>query len=344
MTYNVFIYGLGSIGQRYARLLRDTYGEDLKLYTIRRRKRIELIESTLQSSSLVDPTVFYGIIEVSNFNELPKTLDLSIIASPIHLHKQDLIDVCSFTNSNKILIEKPLAGMNFSQQIHQNYIDILESRQNDIFMSFQARYSKLLETLKFEIDLINPEEMYSYKSWFSENLESMHPYEDYRTSHMGNVDQQGDPLSCFSHDIDIVLSLFGEMSVIEYRESKKSDLQISTPDFQRITCESKETFKLTAQLDFDFIGWPSQRGGELMFKGGRMKWDWLKQELNIIDKSRGVKSFNFAEISRDDQFKEMLAQLLNTNSSEEIKAASIADAIKVDSFIQAASNMRKNHG
>ena len=75
-----------------------------------------------------------------------------------------------------------------------------------------------------------------------------------------------------------------------------------------------------------------------------MKWDWLKQELNIIDKSRGVKSFNFAEISRDDQFKEMLAQLLNTNSSEEIKAASIADAIKVDSFIQAASNMRKNHG
>jgi predicted dehydrogenase len=322
VTYNVFIYGLGSIGQRYARLLRDTYGEDLKLYTIRRRKRIELIESTLQSSSLVDPTIFYGIIEVSNFNELPKTLDLSIIASPIHLHKQDLIDVCSFTNSNKIL----------------------ESRQNDIFMSFQARYSKLLETLKFEIDLINPEEMYSYKSWFSENLESMHPYEDYRTSHMGNVDQQGDPLSCFSHDIDIVLSLFGEMSVIEYRESKKSDLQISTPDFQRITCESKETFKLTAQLDFDFIGWPSQRGGELMFKGGRMKWDWLKQELNIIDKSRGVKSFNFAEISRDDQFKEMLAQLLNTNSSEEIKAASIADAIKVDSFIQAASNMRKNHG
>ncbi|QLL24335.1 hypothetical protein DLE04_01060 [Actinobacteria bacterium IMCC26103] len=344
MTYNVFIYGLGSIGQRYARLLRDTYGDDLRLYTIRRRKRIELIDSTLQSSSLADPTIIYGIIEVSNLNELPKSLDLSIIASPIHLHKQDLIDVCNFTNSRKILIEKPLSGMNSSEQIHHNNSDIFESRQNDIFMSFQSRYSKLLQKLKFEIALINPEDIYSYKSWFSENLESMHPYEDYRTSHMGNVDQQGDPLSCFSHDIDIVMCLFGEMKIVEYRESKKSDLQISTPDFQRVTCESKERSKLTAQLDFDFIGWPSQRGGELMFKGGRMKWDWLKQKLDIIDKSRGVKSFNFAETSRDDQFKEMLHQLLNTLSSEEIKAAGIADAIKVDGFIQAASNMRKNHG
>jgi hypothetical protein len=81
-----------------------------------------------------------------------------------------------------------------------------------------------------------------------------------------------------------------------------------------------------------------------MFKGGRMKWDWLKQELNVIDKSRGIESFNFAAINRDDQFTEMLLQILNTQSSAEIKAASFTDVIKVDSFIQAASNMRNNHG
>lgn len=344
MTTNVFIYGLGSIGQRYARLLREVYGEELKLYTLRRRKRIELIESTLQSSSLADPANFYGINEVSDLNDLPKSLDLSIIASPIHLHERDLIDVCTFTNSNRILLEKPLLGMKSSESNHRIISDILKSRQNDIFMSFQSRYSKLLQKMKFEIDSLNPGDVYSYKSWFSENLESMHPYEDYRTSHMGNVDQQGDPLSCFSHDIDIVIYLFGELEIVKYKESRVSDLQISTPDIQRVTCESKRRSELIAQLDFDFIGWPPQRGGELMFKGGRMKWDWLKQELIVIDKSRGIESFNFADINRDDQFTEMLLQILNTQSSAEIKAASFTDVIKVDSFIQAASNMRNNHG
>jgi len=343
MNRNIFIYGLGSIGQRYARLLRAMYGGEVNLFTKRRRNRNEIIDPSLQSSRHFDPTNFFNIQKVDRFSELPDSLDLSIIASPIHLHISDLIDICEQTNSYLVLLEKPLAGMGSKNYSITNDSNLNKIKSKEIFMSFQSRYSKLYEKLNQEVDALDPKQIYTYRSWFSENLETMHPYEDYRTSHMGNSEQQGDPLSCFSHDIDILVSLMGEAKIINYQEYNCTSLQISTPDYQRITAKIVKDPRIIAQIEMDFIGWPPRRGGELMFKDGRIEWNWLKQELFVTTKSRGIESFNFSDISRDEILIEMLSDILENRDRDSVKAANLEDAMLVNSFIQLAEQERSRY-
>jgi len=335
----VFIYGLGSIGQRYARLLRSTYGDDIDIFTRRRRNRKELIDPTLQSSRTLDPSGFYKIQEVNELNDLPAAIDLSIIASPIHLHFNDLMEVNNFTNSKRILVEKPLSGMNSKTLTPDEKRALNTLMENEIFIAFQSRYSKLYEHLSLEISKFDRNSIYGYQSWFSENLESMHPYEDYKASHMGNKLQQGDPMSCFSHDIDVLISLMGEAKVVDYFESKKSYLEITTPDIQRITLTIDKYPKIHSQIYFDFIGWPPRRGGEIMLRDGRIVWNWLTQEITTQHKSRGIETYSFASVSRDEMFIEMLTQLLEAEKKSEIKAATLKDALKVNDIIVQSSRL-----
>lgn len=331
MTRRILIFGLGSIGQRYARILRLMYGEDLELITVRRRNLQTVISPDLKSAKKANPCEEFGIIEYSQLSTEMGNLDLAIISSPIHMHASDLKDISSLGIAHRILVEKPLFG---TLSDDDGYLDKNSERNlSNIFVAFQSRYHPLFHKLKELVELHGPSNIMRYESWFSESLETMHPYEDYRISHMGRLEESGDPIGCFSHDIDIFLQLMGEQRILSAHMSKTSDLQINTPDFQRVDCTSTANSTVLNSLSFDFLGWPPRRGGRITLKNGAIEWDWINSEIEMNTKSHGLLTFNYSDLTRDSIFSLELQDLLENPKTASILAANFSEGIATTKFL-----------
>jgi predicted dehydrogenase len=335
MTRRIFIFGLGSIGQRYARLLREMYGEDLELLTVRRRKFQTVIGSDLKSATNLDPCKEFGIIEHSELSTKLGEIDLAIISSPIHMHASDLRIVGNLGIAKRILVEKPLFGT-LSNDADNYWNTDSEINQSNIFVAFQSRYHPLFQKLRELVEMHGSTNILRYESWFSESLETMHPYEDYRISHMGKLEESGDPISCFSHDVDIFLQLMGEQSILSAHMSKISELEINSPDFQRVDSTSSTNEAHFNSLSFDFVGWPQRRGGRISLKNGVIEWDWINSEIKTHTKSQGLLTFNYGDLTRDKIFTMELQDLLENSKISTILAASFSEGIATTKFLDEA--------
>lgn len=301
---NVLIFGLGSIGQRWARLLKLKYGEDVNIYAYRRRGLKELISSDLLSVQMENPSEKLSLIEVNSLKSLVNiNFRLIIIASPISLHFLDLKSCLQFDCCN-ILVEKPLFDLSMNLDEAAELVTEFERRKINLLVGYQLRFHPITMKIKELLASSYIGLPFSFESRFLEWLPGMHPYEDYRRTHMSLESQGGGPLNCLSHDLDLVRNLFPNIKIEKIYNSKFGYLDTDVPDMVEVVWKETSTKGTTmaGRSTLDFVTWPPQHSIEIFGSGGTLKADFLSSHVEVISRAFGKIEFDFAKFTRDDNF------------------------------------------
>lgn len=200
---NILVIGLGSAGQRHLRILSSHFKETSDIYVYRGEHKRGLISSNLQEENMdLDPIQFYSAKELLYREDFQKLKwDLSIIATPPKSHLEYFEAI--FSNSNRVLIEKPVSTDLVSSRAIQ---EITTMNNKSVLIGYQIIFHELVQILlKYINDLGDIE---SCKIVFIESLAEMNPFRQMHTHHLANPEGGGVFLG-LSHDLDLALFLFG---------------------------------------------------------------------------------------------------------------------------------------
>lgn len=329
----VLIIGLGSIGQRWARILKE-YPE-FEVYAYRRVKTSGTIAPDLQSISSIPPEVSFDIISIFTEEELGSlNFDIAFICSPINLHINDL-KLCLDLGIIRIFIEKPISN-NTSIEDQLFLINLVKKLKNEkdaprLVVGFQGRHHPVLERIRYFLHQDYIGQVHYARTEYGEWLPGMHPYEDYRISHMANSKLGGGPASCLSHELDLVESIFGEIASYKGFIQKFGVLQTDVPDLVTIVWEANsEVFsKVSGESRMDFVTWPPSRAIEIIGSKGRLLYNWLDGLLIIYSREKGFIEEDFSKVSRDNVFKRELKYLLQSDKNSKMDLSILETAVRI---------------
>ena len=335
----ILLLGLGSSGQRFVRILRKLYGDEVQIYVLRRGKINIVISNDLQSSSSNDPCVYYKLTEVKNLAQLEGIfLDLIIISSISSSHFQDikLIRQLEFRN---ILVEKPLL---FSDNVEQSAQLVLNLLANHGCASgYFTRMHPMAYKLKSLIRTNTLGRPVVYRSWYGENIREMHPYEDFTKSYAANDEMGGGPLNTFSHDLDLLYFFFDGLHEPRYEQYKSNWSKINAQEIQTLRASGEidgDNFLINAT--FDFVTWPKSHGGEMIFESGIVRWDWEKLTIEVLSMESGLETFDFASTAYSALMEEIILSLVNNDYNSIEFDASWRDFVRVGVMLSRYKELR----
>jgi predicted dehydrogenase len=240
----ILIVGLGSIGQRHAACLQKTAGVDIAV--------LRTSKGTLKDKSGF--TEFYTMDDALAFKP-----DGVIISNPTSLHAETALPFLQ--QGIKALIEKPIT---------HSFADAekLSAYSGNLRVAYCVRFLPLIHTVK---EIVLEEKMYKLSFKRSYHLPKWHPYADYRTEYTAKKELGGGVIRTLSHEIDLMLYLFGAPTSTTGLTDKISPLEIDTDDFAFVTCKMKNGARVNFELDF--FSPKNVNIAEMFTERGKYTWD-----------------------------------------------------------------------
>lgn len=189
-AHKILICGVGSIGQRHLDNLALLGYEDILLYRVR--------NAPLKNSGRTYPT--YNVLEEA----LGQGPSVALICNPTHLHVPTALR-CAAAGCH-LFIEKPLSHiLDGIDELRQT----LKSTGKHTMVGYMMRFHPCLLKAKdwMETGRIG-RPVYARTQW-GEYLPDWHPHEDYRASYAAQRSMGGGPALTLSHELDLLLWLFG---------------------------------------------------------------------------------------------------------------------------------------
>ena len=295
----ILVCGVGSIGERHINNLISLGYEEIILYRSSNSK-LRSIKNNLQTFS--DLSI-----------ALKEKPDIALITNPTSLHIDTAIE-CAKANCH-LFIEKPLSN-------NLNKVDVLSNLVSEkklvCMVGFMYRYHPLIKKIKSIIDNVSLGELIHIRSTWGEYLPDWHPWEDYRTSYAAKKNLGGGPSATLSHDIDLAI-WFADSGIkksINF-ENYKSDLEVDTSHGNDVLIEFNNG--VTANIHIDFFQKPYRKEYEVIFKGGRVKFDYYENKLEVFYQDGTKKTLTADNFDRNDMFidevKDFIYSVLNQKES-----------------------------
>ncbi len=299
----VLIFGLGSIGQRHVRMLKNLGQADIEIAAYRSRKFNWVISDKLEADLNKDPCEYYGLKPFYDLDEaFAWTPDAAFITNPISMHVETAI--LAARHGCHLFIEKPLGA---SLEKLDELKSIVEKKQLECMVGYQTRFHPAYKKIK---SLLNEGVLGSLTSasmHFGEWLPGMHPYEDYRISHAAKKDQGGGVILCLSHEVDLAYWLFGKpQSVYASGGHLSPDLELEGVEdtANLILSYPRENGYFPVNIHLDFIQKPAQRKILIVGSKGKLEFNYHTNEFRLSFLSDGRSEIiSYADFQRNDMFK-----------------------------------------
>ena len=321
MIERILIVGLGSIGKRHLRLVRDLIPKaDIRI--LRHLAQNEVPEYA--------NGCFYSIQDAVDFAP-----QIAIIASPAPFHiatAQTLAEA-----GVHLLIEKPLSvsldGISKLIETCQKHHVLISTGYNLRFFISLQRYRKLLSE-----DLIG--KILSVRCEVGQYLPSWRPDGDYRKSVSAKHELGGGALLELSHELDYLRWIFGEVEWVKATLRQQSNLEIDVEDTAHLMLgflPALDGNQLIATVNMDFLRHDTTRVCIAIGEKGSLRWNGLTGVVDLFEEgSKDWKElFRHLEM-RDDSyvaewinfFESLIKQKFLMNTGE--------DGLKVMEIIEAA--------
>lgn len=270
----LLIIGLGSSGQRYARVLRSLF-PDSRIYVYRGKHRMGLINKALTKiDQKIDPVDHYCLTELNLNQARSEFYDFVVICTPVDSHlfyaKQ------FYLRTKKLLIEKPLCYkaeeiLEFTKIQSNSDVKILVGYQNfynPIFLEILKQYRNLKGKKEIQMDYLEP-------------LSAMNPFRDMSTHHLATP-QGGGALLALSHELEFLFRL--EPAIYKYltADCKVSDGSSKILDSFIINLRHSTENISSLVLNLSFALGSNKRGGIVKASGATIVWDLKKKILRLI--------------------------------------------------------------
>lgn len=287
------IVGLGSIGQRHLRNIRQMYGD------------IELIVHRHQENKDLD---IQGIKHITN--DLDEALDLepdfAIICNPSPFHIDTAIEIAH--RGVHLLIEKPISS---STERVEELIALSKEKKIKLMVGYNLRF---LESLNFFKQSVQDEivgEIFSIKADVGQNLKYWRENQDYTKGVTANKNLGGGALLELSHEFDYISWIFGPVDWVSGLIGKKSNLRINVEDFSISTLGFKDK-NYVANINMDLFRHDTVRECTVIGEAGTIKWNALENSVMIFSKSdKSWKTIFNEPIEKDSSYRKEMKHFID---------------------------------
>lgn len=321
----ILLCGLGSIGQRHARLLKSLLGAAVELGAVRRLGRRLVINDDLSVIEGVDPAEHLGI---RSFGDMKGGLawkpDAVFVTNPISMHVETAR--AAIEAGCHVFIEKPLSHTD-------DGVDALfaaaRGRELALVVGYQLRHHPALTLMRETIASGSIGRVCAADIEFGEYLPTMHAYEDYRDTHMARGDQGGGALLCLSHEVDALCWLFGAPGSVFAVGGHLSRLELAgVEDVASMMFTGKVDGRpVPLRVHLDFLQRPPRRTYRILGEAGVVAFDYNRKQVVLTTPARTVTT-DFTGWHRNQMFDSELAEFVACMRGErdrgEMAAAALA--------------------
>lgn len=269
------IIGLGSAGQRHARIIRRFFPEaSIKAFV--GKHNVGLIAEDLQSIDYkTSPFQHYKIEELLTFDDLDENFDLAIVATPIASHEFYFEKV--FKYSRRVLIEKPIEISHFKSLEMAN-----QAIKNDIpiLVGYQHNFNPITKIILDQIKTRGQPETISIT--FHEYLRDMNRFRDMNQHHLARANGGGVILA-LSHELDFVLqAINSNVSQIDFNLHSSGEFP-NVIDEAKIKClMGNESTRLTeVNISLSYSNVARERTGGITWKSSLLDWNFFTGEISL---------------------------------------------------------------
>ena len=321
MINNIGIIGLGSIGQRHLRLVKELQPK-LNIVAVRSGvgKKVEeekLLNAVVHS---LEEAIDYGI-------------EAAIIATPAVHHVQQAIELME--KGVHVLIEKPL-----SHSLN-NINELLKAQKKSKvvgLVGYCLRYN--LGALKFNEMLINKKigQILHVQVDCGSYLPDWRKGQDYRQSVSAKAELGGGVLLELSHELDYIRWFFGEMKSVSAKIQNSGTLDINVEDSVDMIFASEQGYSVSVHLDFNSGN--TRRKCVARCSNGDLIWDAVANKV-IWHPAGGTKENETYQNDGDYIYRQQLKHFFNCIENEKLPSVSIHDGIAVLNMIESAKKSHK---
>ncbi len=263
----ILICGLGSIGKRHFRLLRNAGVE--KIIALRSGKNDnESITDTIADLEIYDTEELAG-----------HKIDGAVISNPTSLHIETAAELarCGIP----MLIEKPL-GKDLAGA--DELLKIVKEKNLPVLMGYNLLYHPGITGMK---DLINQDKIgkvISAKAQFGTYMPDWHKDEDYKKSYAANASMGGGVVLTSIHEQNYLTDMFGEITNTAAMEAGGNVTGIDAEEAVEILM--RHSSGVVSSIHLNFFQKPYYRNCQIIGTEGTLYWDFMIPEIKILYKDK----------------------------------------------------------
>lgn len=279
VTPRVVVRGVGSIGQRHARVL-TRLGADVALWPVRPRP-----------APPPDPPTSGSAVQTLNDSSGPAALasaDLVVIATDTGRHVADAIEALD-AGAVRVLVEKPVAPTRLLADALATH-----PRASDVWVAAPLRAHEAFRHLASVVrDIGAPVSAHvRCQSW----LPDWRPDRDYRESYSARLDEGG-VLRDLVHELDYAEVLLGRPTLLGAHLEHAGPLDIEAEQAATLLW-CTDTATVTCRLDY--VTRPAARGITVRGPDGVLDWDVTTATVTHLDTTGRPTTTTFpADLDRD---------------------------------------------
>lgn len=315
------IIGLGSIGKRHLRCLRQLgYGDIIAL-------------RTKKGTTKTLPVEFNCIKEVFNVAGFySNNLDGVIVSNPTSLHIETM--KMPLEKGIPIFLEKPIADSIEQLREIEDY-DI-----TSVMVGFSLRYNEIINIVKEFIASGKLGKIYKASLYCGQFLPSWHPYSDYRKEYYARRDLGGGVIRTLSHEIDLMHYFLGNPKELCASVEKISDLEIDVDDNLYMICKMANLSLVSIELDY--INPVLTRRGIILGSEGAVEYSFSKSNVTFTDYNGKISIiYENINLDRNKMYIDQMKNFVNFIKNKEGPRCTFEDGVNVMKVIKAAEESAK---
>lgn len=318
--------GLGSIGQRHVRNLRQLLGDQVEILAYRAVNQSPVLNADMTVRPHAAIEAAYNIRSFARLDDaLAEKPDAVFIANPNSLHLP--VALAAAKAGCHLFIEKPLSD---SLEGVKELVDITEERRLVVVIAYQFRFHPGLRRIKEWLEERRLGKLVAAHVVNGEYLPDWHPYEDYRLSHAARRALGGGSLRIQTHEIDYAFWLFGMPRSVYAVGGHLSDLDIDVEDSVSVlmSCQDRGRY-FPVHVHLDYLQRPPQRICEVIGDAGRVKYDFYANQVELHDlHARTRQVIEFKGFDRNQMFLDELRHFLACVRGEARPLVDLQEAVR----------------
>ena len=322
----ILFCGLGGIGQRHLRNLRQLLGDELQVHAYRVRGQRIKLRDNLTVDEGADLERDYAIVVHHDLAEaLAEKPAAALICNPNSLHVPVALECVRAGVS--VFMEKPLASD--LAGIDQLLAEV-EQRRLPFHVGYNFRFHPGLQRLKALLESGFFGRLLSVRSEIGEYLPNWHRYEDYRQMYAARADQGGGVVLSQIHEMDLIYWFFGLPRSIVTHGGQLSHLEIDVEDTASslMRCDNAMgSFPIL--LHQDYLQRPPVRCFKIVGDAGYAEIDLLANRLRVYGAEGELSEENdFPGFVRNDMFLAQARHFLDCVNGSTTPQVSLHDGLQ----------------
>ncbi len=257
-TTRALVLGLGSIGQRHARLLSGRSDVEVLLCDISEALRRQAADGLVKP-----PAAVYS----SFADALKAQPDIAFICVPNHLHVPMALE--AIRNGTDVLVEKPVSD---SLENARELVEAAEAAGRFLQVGYMLRYDEGLITMKEIIDKGEIGNIVGGRAMIGTYVTLLNAKGTDRIDHPNSL------VVDYTHELDFVRWFFGEVKDIMAMQTRMGDLELK-PQPNIFQIGLKFSSGAVVQVHMDYIQFPQRRIFEVYGDRGTLCYDFMTGEI-----------------------------------------------------------------